>query len=99
VSLVEQYTIDCEYLAYFLPKKNSEKNKNYKRDIMQLFSADATMFFKKFQYFFAHANMKKLASKVAHNRPIFFFSIANRLKISPNLIFSSIKMTACATSI
>jgi hypothetical protein len=33
VSPVEQNTIDCENLAYFEPKK-------YKRDIMQLFSAD-----------------------------------------------------------
>ena len=32
--------------------------------------------------------MKKTASKVAHNRPKFLFSsIANRPKISPNLIF------------
>jgi hypothetical protein len=37
VSLVEQYTIDCEYLAYFLPKK-------LRRDDLQLFSADATIF-------------------------------------------------------
>ena len=48
VSPVEQYTIDCEYLAYFQPKRNSKKKFNfyffYKRDIMQLFSADATMF-------------------------------------------------------
>ena len=41
---------------------------------MLLFSADATIFiiFK----IFAHENMKKPASKVAHNRPkCFFFSV------------------------
>ncbi len=44
--LVEQYKIDCEYLAYFCQK-------NLKRDIMQLFSADAiaTMFLKILQHF------------------------------------------------
>ena len=49
MSPVEQYTIDCENLAYFLPNeiKNIYIKKNYKRDIMQLFSADATMFLKK----------------------------------------------------
>ena len=41
---------------------------------MQLFSADPTMFSKKINVFFAHENMKKLCSKVAHNRPQTFFS-------------------------
>ena len=42
--------------------------------------------------------MKKPASKIAHNRPkTFFFSIADHLKTSPNLIFCSIKMSPCAT--
>ena len=39
---------------------------------MQLFSADASMFL---IFFFAHENMKKPASKNAHNRPQFFFSV------------------------
>ena len=40
---------------------------------MQLFSADATRFSKKkFQKKISHENMKKLPSKVAHNRPNFF---------------------------
>ena len=34
---------------------------------MQLFSADATIFFLEIQIFFAPKNMKKLPSKVAHN--------------------------------
>ena len=39
---------------------------------MQIFSVDATMdFFMKFQLFFAHENMKKTPSKVAHNLPKF----------------------------
>ena len=64
---------------------------------MQLFSGDGTI--KKFNIFFVHKNMKKTASKVAHNQPNFFFSIANRPKISPNLIFLLKKMAPCATSI
>ena len=52
-----------------------------------------------FNSFFAQENMKKPASKDAHNRPNFYFSIANQPKISPNLIFCSIKMAPCRTSI
>ena len=73
--------------------------KNLKRDIMQLFSADATMFLKVFQHFFAHENKKNKPQKLLIIGPIFFFSIANRPKISPNLIFFSIKKATCATSI
>ena len=36
-----EVTHDCEYLSYFLPPKKLKKN------IMQLFSADATMFLEK----------------------------------------------------
>ena len=54
---------------------------------MQLFIAEAT----KFLIYFAHENMKKLASKVAHNQPTFFFSNANQPKSSPNLNCCSIK--------
>ena len=43
--------------------------------------------------FFAHENMKKLSSKVAHNRPRFFFSTANPHKTSPNLNFCSLKIS------
>ena len=46
MSSVEQNTIDCEYISYFEPKI-SKKVKNYKIDIMQLFSADATTILKK----------------------------------------------------
>ena len=66
--LVEQYTIGFEYLAYFLPK--NQKQFLYKKDIMQLFSADPTMFKKN-----GLENMKKMPSKVAHNRPKCFFSV------------------------
>ena len=38
---------------------------------MQLFSADTTVFSKRF----GPENMKKLPSKVAHNRPPTFFSV------------------------
>ena len=40
---------------------------------MQLFSADATMFLDLF--ILGPENMKKLPSKVAHNRPKFIFSV------------------------
>ena len=58
---------------------------------MQLFSADTTLFFIYF-LIFALENMKKLLSKIAHN--IFFFSIANQPKTTPNLIFCSIKIVS-----
>ena len=41
---------------------------------MQLFSADATIFSKKFEFIFAPENIKKRTSKVAHNQPQTFFS-------------------------
>jgi hypothetical protein len=47
---------------------------------MQLFSADATRFQKKIKLFFDPENMKKLLSKVAHNRPPIFFCNTNRPK-------------------
>ena len=40
---------------------------------MQLFSADASVFKKKFKNNFDPENMKKPPSKVAHNRPPIFF--------------------------
>ena len=41
--------------------------------------------------FFAHEEMKKMASKVTFNRPIFLFSNDNQPKFSPNLNSCSIK--------
>jgi hypothetical protein len=41
---------------------------------MQVFSADTTILSKNLKINFAPENMKKPLSKVAHNRPIFFFS-------------------------
>ena len=49
--------------------------------------------------FFAHENMKKPPSKVAHNRPNFFCSIANRSKTSPNLNFCSPYLVTLVTSL
>ena len=48
MSSVQQDTIDCEYLVYFEPKK---KLKMYEIDIMQFFSADATIFLKIINFF------------------------------------------------
>jgi hypothetical protein len=62
--------------------KKSSKKKIYKRDIMQLFSANATIFPKDFKYFFAHENMKKTLSKVAHNRPHCFSVLPTRPKLA-----------------
>ena len=42
---------------------------------MRLFISDTTILFKNLIYFFAHENMKKPSTKVAHNRPQFFFSL------------------------
>ena len=65
---------------------------------MQLFSADASVF-KKLKKKIDTDNMKKPPSKVAHNQPNFFFSIANRPKTSPNLVFCSKKNSPCATTL
>ena len=40
---------------------------------MQLFNSEATIFKKENKVFFAHENMKRQPSKVAHDRPPFFF--------------------------
>ena len=50
---------------------------------MQLLSADATMVFLKITFFFAAENMKKPASKVAHNRPPFFFQFCHQAQNQP----------------
>ena len=48
---------------------------------MQLFSADATMFFKKLKkYFLTLKTQEKPPSKVAHNRHSFFFVLPTGLK-------------------
>ena len=84
---------------FFFLKSDLKKIYNFNKSIMQLFSADASVFKKK-KLFFDPENMKKTPSKVAHNRPPnFFFSTANRHKTSPNHIFCSIEMSPCVTSI
>ena len=50
---------------------------------MQLFSEDAMVFSKKNHFIFAPENIKKLPSKVAHNRPQLFFSVLARLPKRP----------------
>ena len=86
VSPVEQYKIDREYLVYFEPTKFYNQI-----PIMQLFSVDATMFLPKK----TQKNTLKSASEAAQ---IFFCSIANQPKTSPNHIFCSLKRFLCATS-
>ena len=69
---------------------------------MQLFSADAGVFKKKINIFFAPENMKKPPSKVAHNRPTnFFFSVLPTGPKSAQIsyVFCFIKMATCTTSI
>ena len=58
---------------------------------MQLFSADATMF-SNFFFFFAHKNLKKPPSKVAHQART-FFPTAQPTANSPKSIFHNIKMS------
>ena len=65
---------------------------------MELFSADAIVFSKEFKkklnLFFAHENIKKWASKVAHNRPQTLFSqYCPALQTSPELIFHIVNMS------
>ena len=49
---------------------------------------------KKFNLFFAHENLKKQASKVAHNRSqTFFHSTSPAAQTSPELIFHIINMS------
>ena len=49
---------------------------------------------KKIDLFFAHENLKKRASKVAHNRPqTFFLSTGPAAQTSPELIFHIINMS------
>jgi hypothetical protein len=74
VSLLEQYTIDCEYLAHFYQNNfflNIEK-KEYKRDIMQLFSADAAMFLKNINIFLLTKTWKNRPQKLLIIGPKFF---------------------------
>ena len=84
--------------------------KNLKRDIMQLFSADATMFLKIFQHFFAHENKKNRPQKLLIIGPILFSVLLARPKSAQisysvvkekynYIIFCSIKMAPCTTSI
>ena len=64
---------------------------------MQLFSAEATIFFRIKVKKIDDENFKKLPSKIAHNRPNSFYSIVKRPKTSPNLNFCSIKIAHVAT--
>ena len=50
---------------------------------MQRFSADAIVFLKKFKKKIDPENMKKMRSKVAHNRPPTFFYVLARLPKRP----------------
>ena len=82
--------------AYFDPPKKSKKN--YKRYIVQLFIADATMFSKKLKTNFAPENTKKPPSKVAHSRPqTFFSSTGPAAQTSPELIFHVLNMSQDAS--
>ena len=76
MSLVEQYTIQCEYLAYFLPKKPSKKLQKtiFIKGILCNFLVWTLYFFyKNLTFLFAHKNMKKSTSKFAHDQPKSFF--------------------------
>ena len=67
MSPVEQYTIDCEYLAYFEPK-----NENYKRDIVRLFLRKLQYFKIILDFIFATENIKKDPKKLLIIGPQFF---------------------------
>jgi hypothetical protein len=65
---------------------------------MQLCGGQATIF-KNNKKKFAPERMKKALSKVGHNQPNFFFSIANRFKTSPNLNSCCIKIAHHVTNV
>ena len=99
-SLYRSRTDRCLYTILALKKiKKIKKNHFffYKRHFTQLFSSDARVFKKKLNIFVAPENRPQKLLIIGP--PTFFFSIANQPKISPNLIFCSIKMAHCTTSI
>ena len=101
VSLVVQDTIENVSVAYskFIIRF-PRKMLNFHLHFIQFLSDDATISKKRDLHFFAHENMKKTPSKVAHNWPkIYFFSIANHPKTGPNLNFCSIKIAHRATNV
>ena len=77
-------------MVFLKKKKNLPHQKIFffKLFSLQLFSADAMIFSKKFKFFFDPEKVKKRASKVAHNRPRpFHFTVQPRLTAnSPELI-------------
>ena len=83
-SAVSSRTIH-NWLWIFLPFSFINAKRKYGRYLVWTLQCFACFF--KIAFVFALENMKKPTSKVTHNRPQFFFSIANRPKISPNLIF------------
>jgi hypothetical protein len=66
---------------------------------MQLFCADATIFLKIFKTFFAPENMKKTLSKVAHNRPNYFFPYCQPAQNQPKSKIFFIEISHLATSL
>ena len=91
--VMEQYTIDCDYLVYLKCKLNF---KEYfwgctQLHFMQLFCAEARIFKDSINFVIIDKNKKRTPSIAAQNWPkTFFFSIANWPKNSPNHIFCSI---------
>ena len=79
-----QNNLDSPKNKQFSPPKKIKNN--YKIDIMQLFSADATIFSKKIKIFFAHKKLKKKPSKVAqkNSNPLFFLTTPLSCPSCPN---------------
>ena len=76
-------------------KKFPKKKNNNLPFFYAAFQCGRCNFFKNlFLFFFAHENIKKLPSKVAHNRPqTFFSSTGPAAQTSPELIFHIINMS------
>ena len=90
MSPVEQYTNNCECLAYLRAFFSCFGGRSIslfflKRDFVQLFSADTTIFKKKKK--FDRQNMKKASTKVADNRPNFFFQYCQLAQNQPKSHF------------
>ena len=75
------------YIVYFEPKKIQTKF-SYKREIMQLFSTDATIFKKEFELFFTHENIERPSSKLAYFTDQLFFSLLPTVPKSAQMSYS-----------
>ena len=100
-TIIHNFSPIWEWFFHVFGVKKISKIFFCKRHFMQLFSADARLFLKKFwDFFLPLKTWKNCSQKLLIIGPsAFFFSLANRPKTCPKHIFCSIKMSPCTTSI